>query len=76
MNSVSISLIKFMIMQQHVQLNQHHCKQKLAAACLESLICHYFKQFTGIGNKIHVSQNECAPVQTVVDFESHQLLKL
>ena len=76
MNSVLISLIKFMIMQQHVQLNQHHCKQKLAAACLESIICHYFKQFTGIWNKIRVSQNEFTPVQSVVDFESHQLLKL
>ena len=70
-----------MIMQQHVQLNQDHCKEKkkkkkkkIAATCLESIICHYFKQVTGIGNKIRVSQNECAPVQTVVDFESHQLL--
>ena len=60
MNSVSVTLIKFMMMQQ--QVNQHHCKQKLAAACLESIICHYFKQFTGIKNKIHVSENEFIPV--------------
>ena len=56
-----------------VELNQHHCKPKLAAACLESSACHYFKQFTRIGNKLHVSQNECTPVQTVIDIESHQL---
>ena len=74
MSPVSVSLIKFMITQQHVQLNQHHRKQKLVAACLESITCPNVKQFTGIGNKIHVSQNECSLAQTVVDFESHQLL--
>ena len=44
-NSVSESLIKFMIMQLHVQLNQHHCKQK-TSCCLS-------------GNHWNWEQNTC-----------------
>ena len=83
MNSASVSLIKFMIMQQHVQLNKIQftsTAMKTKTNCCLSGEYHLSlvklleqEQFTGTGNKIHVLQNECAPVQTIIDIESHQL---
>ena len=83
MNSVSVSLIKYMIMPQHLQLIKIRfisTQLKAKTNCylsgkyhLSLLLLPEQEQFTGIGNKIHVLQNECAPVQTVIDIESHQL---
>ena len=65
-------------MQQHVQLIKINIistpKRILTDTCLNKITCYFQEQFTGIEKKIiNVLQNECAPMQTVINIESHQL---
>ena len=65
-------------MQQHVQLIKIYIistsKQILTDTCLNKITCHFQEKFTGTEKKIiNVLQNECAPMQTVINIESHQL---